>query len=165
MSTAERGSELTVGTGIASSAAPRVEACIEAVMAKHPTIGGRADTRYFEAVHQELAPLARELEREVARLTAELRQGDELRERLGGLLSRTAVALRGPEPPLTRWSWHDLPERAAAAMAAIDVMQRAALMAADPDAELQEEPRHSAGVGTRIASAAREESSGGRPRL
>lgn len=32
-------------------------------MAKHPTIGGRADQRYFEAVHQELAPLARELER------------------------------------------------------------------------------------------------------
>jgi hypothetical protein len=43
------------------------------------------------------------------------------------------VALRGPEPPLTRWSWHDLPERAAAAVAAIDVMQRAAHMAAAPD--------------------------------
>lgn len=52
-----------VGLGVMASGAPRVEACIEAVMAKHPTIGGRADTRYFEAVHQELAPLARELER------------------------------------------------------------------------------------------------------
>ncbi len=31
-------------------------------------------------------------------------------DRLGGILSRTAIALRGPEPPLTRWSWHDLPE-------------------------------------------------------
>lgn len=49
--------------GVSSSGAPRVEACIEAVMARHPTIGGRADQRYFEAVHQELAPLARELER------------------------------------------------------------------------------------------------------
>lgn len=51
------------GLGVSSSGAPRVEACIEAVMARHPTIGGRADQRYFEAVHQELAPLARELER------------------------------------------------------------------------------------------------------
>ena len=70
---------------------------------------------------------------EIQRLTEELCEGDDLRERLGDLLRRTAVALRGPEPPLTRWSWHDVPERAAAAVAAIDVMQRAALMAADPE--------------------------------
>jgi hypothetical protein len=57
------GSASTDELGVLSSGAPRVEACIEAVMAKHPTIGGRADQRYFEAVHQELAPLARELER------------------------------------------------------------------------------------------------------
>lgn len=63
---------------------------------------------------------------EIQRLTEELREGDDLRERLGDLLRRTAVALRGPEPPLTRWSWHDVPDRAAAAVAAIDVMQRAA---------------------------------------
>lgn len=60
--------EPTDGQGIASSGAPRVEACIESVMARHPTIGGRADSRYFEAVHQELAPLARELERKCAAL-------------------------------------------------------------------------------------------------
>ena len=62
-----------------------------------------------------------------------LDENEALRERMADLLSRTAVALRGPEPPLTRWSWHDLPERAAAAIAAIDVMQRAAAMAADPE--------------------------------
>jgi hypothetical protein len=55
-----------------------------------------------------------------------------LRGRMADLLSRTAVAIRGPEPPLTRWSWHDLPERAAAAIAAIDVMTRAAQIAAAP---------------------------------
>lgn len=33
-------------------------------------------------------------------------------DRQAQLLSRIAVALRGPEPPLTRWSWHDLPESA-----------------------------------------------------
>ena len=67
---------------------------------------------------------------EVERLRAEVAELDKLREKMAGILSRTAVALRGPEPPLTRWSWHDLPERAAAAIVAIDVMQRAAAIAA-----------------------------------
>ena len=49
-------------------AAPRVEACIEAVMARHPGASIRADARYYEAVHQELAPLARELEVENNRI-------------------------------------------------------------------------------------------------
>lgn len=71
---------------------------------------------------------------EIQRLTDELRVADELRERLGDLLRRTAVALRGPEPPLTRWSWHDVPDRAAAAVAAMDVMQRAASLATARDA-------------------------------
>lgn len=64
------------------------------------------------------------LQAELERLSAELREGGELRERMGDLLRRTAVALRGPEPPLTSWSWHDLPERAAAAQAE----ERAALI-------------------------------------
>jgi len=55
----------------------------------------------------------------------------DLLDRMEDILRRTAIALRGPEPELTRWSWHDLPERAAAAIAAIDVMQRAAIMAAE----------------------------------
>lgn len=59
-------------------------------------------------------------------LQAELTESDALRERLAELLKQTAVALRGEPPPLTSWSWHDVPERAAAAIAAIDVMQRAA---------------------------------------
>lgn len=70
---------------------------------------------------------------EVEDLRRDLAENEALRERMADLLSRTAVALRGPEPPLTRWSWHDLPERAAAAVAAIDVMQRAVFMAADPE--------------------------------
>lgn len=54
---------------------------------------------------------------------AEIAELDALRDRLSGILNRTAVALRGPEPPLTRWSWHDLPERAAAAIAAIALVR------------------------------------------
>ena len=80
---------------------------------------------------------------EVERLRAEVAELDKLREKMAGILSRTAVALRGPEPPLTRWSWHDLPERAAAAIVAIDVMQRAAAIAATdtpPNVELSGDP-------------------------
>lgn len=44
--------------------APRVEAVINAVMERHPGMGPAAQLRYYESVHQELGPLARELERE-----------------------------------------------------------------------------------------------------
>lgn len=63
---------LNEGLGIASSGAPRVEACIHAVMQRYPKLCGRTDSRYYEAVHQELAPLARELEREVSELRSQL---------------------------------------------------------------------------------------------
>jgi hypothetical protein len=53
-------------------AAPRVEACIDAVMKEFPGTSAAAQARYFEAVHQELAPLARELERENIALRAML---------------------------------------------------------------------------------------------
>lgn len=54
------------------SASPRVEACIDAVMKKHPGTSPKALAVYFEAVHQELAPLARELEAENTRLREQL---------------------------------------------------------------------------------------------
>lgn len=46
--------------------APRVEAVINAVMERYPGMGPAAQLRYYEAVHQELGPLARDLERESA---------------------------------------------------------------------------------------------------
>lgn len=65
--------------------------------------------------------------REVLREADHLLEGSELvRERMADLLMRTAEALRGPEPEGKGWSWHDLPERAAAAVAAIGVMHDAA---------------------------------------
>lgn len=55
-------------------------------------------------------------------------------DRMADLLTRTANSLRGDPGPLRRWSWHDLPERASAAIAAIDVMTRAARkLASAPD--------------------------------
>ena len=81
---------------------------------------------------------------------AEIAELDALRDKLAGILSRTAIALRGPEPPLTRWSWHDLPERAAAAIAAIDLMQRTAQHLAagrlhDSDCAMHNAPAYPAG--------------------
>ena len=32
-------------------------------------------------------------------------------ERMGKLLAEIAIVVNGPEPPLTRWSYHDLPEK------------------------------------------------------
>jgi exonuclease VII small subunit len=45
-----------------------VDQLIERVMAAHPGSTPKASAAYFEEVHQELAPLARDLEAEVARL-------------------------------------------------------------------------------------------------
>ncbi|MES2262138.1 MAG: hypothetical protein V4724_26760 [Pseudomonadota bacterium] len=51
------------------TAAPRVEACIAAVMQRFPS---EKSTAYFTEVHQHLAPLARELEAENMKLKAEV---------------------------------------------------------------------------------------------
>ena len=53
------------------------------------------------------------LRAEVERLRTDLMESDEIREKLGHFLTRTAAALKG-EPPAGVWhSWHDLPEKAA----------------------------------------------------
>ena len=52
------------------------------------------------------------LQAEIEQLQADLAESDEIREKLGHLLTRTAAALKG-EPPAGVWhSWHDLPEKA-----------------------------------------------------
>lgn len=61
-------------------------------------------------------PFVRPLVAEVRRLREDADEGDALRTKLADLLSRTAVALNGPEPDLVQWSWHDLPEKAQYAM-------------------------------------------------
>lgn len=50
---------------------PRVDALIERMMKRYPGVSTSAQARYFEAVHQELAPLARNMEREIQTLRAE----------------------------------------------------------------------------------------------
>lgn len=99
----------------------------QAILAAAPTPPVQEDQ--LDAAAAEIARLRSESATQSERLDALKAEKDELQalcDKLAGLLSRTAVALRGPEPPLTRWSWHDLPERAQAAIAAIDLMGRVA---------------------------------------
>jgi hypothetical protein len=48
---------------------------------------------------------------------------DAIMSRQSDILRRTAVALRGPEPTLARWSVADLPERAASVVAERDALK------------------------------------------
>lgn len=54
--------------------APQVEALIDEAMAKNPRHTARGQARYYEEIHQHLAPLARDLERENVRLRKLLQQ-------------------------------------------------------------------------------------------
>jgi hypothetical protein len=51
-------------------------------------------------------------EKQLAAKDAEIEEESQLRERLSDILSRTAVALKGPNEELSLHSWHDLPEKA-----------------------------------------------------
>lgn len=53
---------------------PRVDSLIDEVMAKHASFAPHVQAAYYEAVHQALAPLARELERRVKELERETRE-------------------------------------------------------------------------------------------
>ena len=44
-------------------------------------------------------------------LAAEVEELRELQDRLRVILNNVAIAVNGPEPPLTKWSWHDLAEK------------------------------------------------------
>ena len=57
-----------------------------------------------------------DLKRRIAELEEELSEEAALREKLTDILTRTAIALKGPEPDNMMWSWHDLPELAEKAM-------------------------------------------------
>ena len=57
------------------------------------------------------APNRQALRAAIEKALADNEELQQLNDRLADILKRTAIALRGPEPELTAWSWHDLPER------------------------------------------------------
>jgi hypothetical protein len=61
---------------------------------------------------EETGRLLRAMALRIKELEANLSEEETLRTKLTDILSRTAIALNGPEPTLTRWSWHNLPKLA-----------------------------------------------------
>lgn len=61
------------------------------------------------------------LHAEAEALRAEIEELDSLRNRQSDLLSQTAIALRGPEPALTRYSHADIPSRVKTVVADLEV--------------------------------------------
>lgn len=67
--------------GSIPSLSPRVDQCIHDVMERFPGYSASSQARYFEEVHQHLAPLARQLE---AELNEARRINEALREQWQG---------------------------------------------------------------------------------
>jgi hypothetical protein len=61
------------------------------------------------------------LERDLAAAISDLAESDSIRDRLAHILADTAVALKGPNLPLTLHSWHDLAEVATTIKLASDI--------------------------------------------
>jgi hypothetical protein len=65
------------------------------------------------------------LSNQIEQLQAELDAVTDLRSQMTIILHRIGVALYGEEPDIGWWSWHDLPERAAAERALTDQLAQA----------------------------------------
>ena len=65
-------------------------------------------------------------------------------ERMGKLLAEIAIVVNGPEPPLTRWSYHDLPEKVRALKEAQQPAPPPAGLAAVPEGGLRDSVLNSA---------------------
>ncbi|WP_395119682.1 hypothetical protein ACFCQI_01830 [Rhodanobacter sp. FW102-FHT14D06] len=71
-----------VSKAVADSRSPCVDALIEQVMQAHPGFSTSAQAGYYEAVHQKLAPLARDQESELTTIRARLGELEAENERL-----------------------------------------------------------------------------------
>lgn len=89
---------------------------VRGIEASYPDPNCEAAARERDAAYED----SRQMQNRLQRLIDGKPQQDvidalnALCDKQAAILSRVAVALRGPEPPQTRWSHHDLPERAAA---------------------------------------------------
>ncbi len=81
----------------------------------------RAGAAAFEAMRKSQAEVER-LTTQVESLTVEVEEESHIQGRMAQLLAGAIVAIRGPEPELTRWGYHDLPERVRDVVAQRDVL-------------------------------------------
>ncbi|WP_296277832.1 hypothetical protein [Pseudomonas sp. UBA7530] len=63
------------------------------------------------------------MQQRIEALRAEIEELDTLRNRQSDLLSQTAIAVRGPEPALTRYSHADIPSRVKAVVADLEAVR------------------------------------------
>lgn len=100
-------------TALMPTDTPKTDALIHRVMRQYPGVSASAQAKYYEEVHQELAPLCRRLEREVAALKTDLRDymnaanaearfADELKTERDQLRAELA-ALRAPVEQAPEW--------------------------------------------------------------
>ena len=85
---------------------PLTDSLIESVLKKHPGHSKQSQNVYYEAVHQELAPLARKLELELSKANTKLLESDSQAKDMAALIRRLGRALRKSSPE------NDLPDRA-----------------------------------------------------
>lgn len=78
-----------------------VEALIERVMAAHPGQSPKQLAAYFEAVHQELAPLARALEQDNESLRQQVAERDQQFQDMGRLIAQLSTKLKKADPQAT----------------------------------------------------------------
>ena len=88
----------------------------------------RADSQHWKKMHAGSMALRMsaefehdELRAEAEALRAEIEEMDALLNRQADLLRQTAIALRGPEPALTRYSHADIPSRVKTVVAELEV--------------------------------------------
>lgn len=72
--------------------------------------------------HAETCPVY--MQQQIKALRAEIEELDALRNRQSDLLSQTAIAVRGPEPALTRYSHADVPSRVKVVVGELDAALR-----------------------------------------
>lgn len=104
----------------AEEEADRMRQALSSVLHKMTEIAGvveqleaeRDGLRYAGAKDNE--EMCQALGRVLGQMNKDAEEAGALRDRLADILTRTAAALKGPPPDDTLWSWHDLPEIAAA---------------------------------------------------
>lgn len=93
------------------SETPLVDGLIDKIMAENPGVSARAQAKYYEEVHQHLAPLARELELENMRLRAVV----EAAKKIDGAMLPHRRALIGTDASDEWcWAWDQLADALAA---------------------------------------------------
>jgi hypothetical protein len=70
-----------------------------------------ACTAYAQANVQAEREKFSQLEARLVALEKDAAEGDYVIQQMGRLLAEIAVIVNGPEPPSTRWSYHDLPAK------------------------------------------------------